>query len=621
MVTRSSDHQSPVFDVRQFRPSPYPVWSWYGILERYGALIIRREDFPDFDGTRGGEEGWDPVLVAKLELIRQRNGWADRTAVDAGHNDLRVKACLGLGVDEDGPSQSTLCRIRLYMQEHGLDAVYNQRFIELLKALELLKEEAPVAVDTVPIAGAGQVQDSFNLLAGVIRRGLSRLASLAGESQEATATRLGLTRHLSRSVKGSAEIEWRDEEERRQFLSQLVAEATQLQEAIAAAVASETESDGQEEPEVRQKPEPDDEPEPSGGTQLNFLDAPEPTRRKVDERTPSDSELKSRLLDELDGVSDRLNKILEDDVEVDSMGMVRGIRQRPAGDRMISATDQDMRHGRKSASTLIAGYKAQIVAAILHGWILLTKVIPANRHDGQDLPELAERLGVMSLRPAYYAGDHAYGTLENHRHFQDLLGDVELVARNARTTNGGRFTKDDFRIDLEKREMTCLAGITVPWTWATRDGRRGWRFQFSGDDCVECPLRQFCISHKSHPAKGRSFFIDEERERALREHLRRRDETDFRDKIKGRQVVERANAGFAQCGGKKARRFGRRATQFDTNLSALAYNLRRLASLADQSEEIQQALEERARALFFFFLASAIVRVVARVDARRFHRA
>jgi hypothetical protein len=613
VITSDERDQLRVFDVRQFRPTPYPVWSFYGVLERFGALIIRRDDFPEFDGTKGGQEGWDPVVVAKLELIRQRHGWTDREAVDAGHNDMRVKACLGLGIEEDGPSQPTLCRVRSQMQEHGLDEVYTQRFVELLKAMELLKEESPVAVDTVPISGAGQVQDTFNLLAGVIRRGLSRLAALMGETREATAEQLGLTRYLSRSVKGSAEIDWRDELQRRQFLAQLVSEAKRLQEAMNAALASKgpaavddeaPENDASNTPETET---PDEEPAPGGASQLSLLNPSEPADREGG-GGGGEPERESRLLNELGAVSAQLDKILEHDVEVDESGAVSGIRQKAAGDRMISSTDADMRHGRKSASSLIAGYKTQIVAAVLYGWILLTKVIPANRHDGQDVAQLIEKLAAMGLDPRYWAGDHAYGTLGNHMFFSQMCSEspdreVELIARNARPSNGEHFSKDDFRIDFNRREMTCLAGHSVPWKWATRSGERGWLFQFPDELCTECPLRQFCT--KAPHTKGRSFFIVEERERVLREHLRRREEPAFRDKLKGRQVVERANAGFAQCGGKEAHRFGREATQFASNLSALAYNLRLLASVAAESDNVQEALEARARALVLVLVAIA----------------
>ena len=61
-------------------------------------------------------------------------------------------------------------------------------------------------------------------------------------------------------------------------------------------------------------------------------------------------------------------------------------------------TDPDMRHGRKSASVLIAGYKAQVVASLLWGFILLTKVFRANQHDGENLPQLLAGSGAAGAQ-------------------------------------------------------------------------------------------------------------------------------------------------------------------------------------------------------------------------------
>lgn len=43
------------------------------------------------------------------------------------------------------------------------------------------------------------------------------------------------------------------------------------------------------------------------------------------------------------------------------------------GDHLICVTDQDMRHGRKSASILTSDYKVQVLASVLFGFILLTR--------------------------------------------------------------------------------------------------------------------------------------------------------------------------------------------------------------------------------------------------------
>lgn len=92
-------------------------------------------------------------------------------------------------------------------------------------------------------------------------------------------------------------------------------------------------------------------------------------------------------------------------------------------------------------------------------------------------------------------------------------------------------------------------------------------------------------------------FIVEDKERLIRQHLERRKEEDFRSKRRLRVAVEHAIAGFAQCGGKQARRFGQAHTDFDASLSALAYNLRRLGSVLKSRKDLQARADE-ARRLF-----------------------
>lgn len=113
-------------------------------------------------------------------------------------------------------------------------------------------------------------------------------------------------------------------------------------------------------------------------------------------------------------------------------GKVQRIRSIPAGDRLISITDPDMRHGRKSKSVIVAGYKVSVMASLLFGFILLTRVMRANQADGQELPALLDRLRALGLFPKKVLGDHAYGPLANYHDFQQRRqrgDDVELIAR------------------------------------------------------------------------------------------------------------------------------------------------------------------------------------------------
>ena len=117
-------------------PEPYPAHSLYGLLETFGHLLIRRGDFPPDQGT--GSSARCPVLLTKLLLIQRKHGWSDYEAVDAARVRLDVKACLGLDVGQPGPSQSRLSRHRAQLAELGLIDRYEERFLHLIRGLELL---------------------------------------------------------------------------------------------------------------------------------------------------------------------------------------------------------------------------------------------------------------------------------------------------------------------------------------------------------------------------------------------------------------------------------------------------------------------------------------------------
>jgi hypothetical protein len=557
MVTRRGSKQELLFPVRAFMPKPYEEGSIYDMLARFGEVLFRRSDFPESDPSLGGTIGWCPVLLTKLVVLQAMHGWTDRETVRRGRVDMQVKACLGLGIEQNGPSQPTLCRHRQRMQELGLDTKYQARLRALLEALELVRDDEPVLIDSAPVDGAGQQLDTYNLLAAAVRKGLRELAARQERDVAEVAADLDLSPYLGRSIKGHFEVDWSDEASRRRLLARLVDDAVRIRTELSRVQTSE----------ASESEDGDDE---GGGP----------------------------------GAAEIIDDIIAHDVDINTDGEVEGIKQRAAGDRLISVTDPDMRNGRKSASRLIAGFKVQVVATVMHGFIVMTRVIRANEHDGHALASIAGQLGERGLRPEWWAGDHAYGTIANHLLFDDDEHG-ELVAPMARASNGGRFTKDEFAYDFETKTLTCPAGVRISKPrWQQRRGRKGRLFVYPSDVCGSCAKREQCVSPTSQ--KGRSVFIVDEEERVIRKHLERREEAEFRERLAHRPAVERAIAGFAQCGGKQARRFGMRNVGFDANLSALAYNLRRLGSLcardADLAARAVQAAAASVAAAFCLFL-------------------
>src|SRR5580658_2016418 len=439
--TTTNSRQQPLFAVRRFVPKPYETGSFYDMLERYGELLIKAEDFPRTSLGEGGVDGICVVLKSKLVLIQKKHSWSDEETVRRVRTDLEVKACLGLGVEQEGPSQPTLSRHRKRMEELELDCVYHERFVALLKTLELVKEEEAVLIDSVPVAGAGQVQDSYNLLAGGIRQGLRRLAQCTGERGAEVARRLDLDLYVERGIKGKVAVDWETTEGPRKLLERLVTDAQRLQGAITdyfakdqpvpvvpdgtdgAAPSWAQGGTGEAPHQVPAQPSlaataeapPASVPEPlyHGGAaqsaepaapaapeaprlsdlpqapQLSLGSAGEPGAAACAQSSDvADQAAKEQALRQ---ATEQLTTIVAHDVDFGPDGQVRGIRQEAAKDRPISITDPDMRHGRKSASVLIAGYKAQVLASLL-GFILMIEVFRANGHDGENLGTLLGKL-------------------------------------------------------------------------------------------------------------------------------------------------------------------------------------------------------------------------------------
>lgn len=595
--------QRPLFDVRRFLPQPYPVGSFYDVLERFGGLLIRASDFPASHQEQGGSDSYCPVLLSKLVLLQRHHSWSDRETVHRARCDMAVKAVLGLGLDQDGPSQSTLCRHRLKMQQRQLDQLYMERLLHLLRTLNLVKKDEAVAVDSMPLSGAGQVLDTYNLLGAGIRQALRTVGEYTGEGTAQVAQRLGMQLYLSRSIKGNAGlgIDWESEAGRRALLDKLVQDALRLQQEIAhTAPGSAKPEPATDSCAPQHAPEP---PEDGGAAAASVCNSDSPSAAQA--APPAVQQAAAQL-----------EQILLHDVEFSADGKVLGIRQQAAGDRLISVTDPDMRHGRKSASVLIAGYKVQVVASVLFGFILLTRVMRANRPDGQALPGMLDALRARGFLPKGVLGDHAYGTLANHHDIQRRRQkgqDIELYARMPRPENGGRLTKDQFEVDFEKRRLRCPAGQLQPLSrYARREGRTGWLFEFPAATCGTCPLQKQCVSPKSQDG-ARSVFVLPEDERLIRAHLVRRRELDFVAVLAERPVVERVQAGLVQCGGKTVHRVGLPQVDFDVALSALTHNLRRLGSLLKQQPELEVQLQQEAdrhkaaqRLLFMCWLLAAL---------------
>lgn len=529
--------------------------SIYAFLSEARYTCFRDEDFAGLFRD-GGRPGVPPSQLCVALLLQTLEGVSDQEAIARTAYDLRWKVALSLHPDEKLCAKSTLQLFRAKLIVHDQYAQLFDKSVEACRRAGKLKRgKLEVAIDSTPVLGRGAVKDTYNLISDQIRCVLTEVACLLGADRGELVAQHGLGRHFAASFKGAVDLDWDDQAQRRALIGQLVADAQ---------VALEV-----------------------GRTAL---------------KEASDLAADSPLT----GACKLLEELLLQDVELepeDGEGprLVQGTRK----DRIISTTDPEMRHGRKSPTKTINGYKATVVADTESGVILETTVAPANQSDGSvaraAIEGAQERVSGDIERSA---GDTAYGTVKARQEVEAL--GIEVVAKAPPAgARKGFFTIDDFEIDKERGVATCPAGRTSAVSRPTRcaENGPGFRYEFAKSDCEACPLRAKCTT----AANGRSIRITEVTE--IQQEYRKQQRTpEFKEKYRRRVVIEHRIARLVQLGIRQARYLGRGKVAFQVAMAAIVANLTAAAAsveaTANTSSALLAALEAQTQRLIRHLLES-----------------
>ncbi|MFN2507108.1 MAG: IS1182 family transposase [Acidimicrobiales bacterium] len=272
--------------------------------------------------------------------------------------------------------------------------------------------------------------------------------------------------------------------------------------------------------------------------------------------------------------ADLLAQVIDQDVTADDEGTPE-IRQGVARDRVISHSDPEMRHGRKSASRRFDGHKLDVIGDEDSELILGVDVRPANEPDGDGAAPLLEAVqGIDGVEVESLLGDMAYSDGDVREAVEEQ--GAELVAKVPSMTNSGRFPKTDFAIDTLAGTVTCPAGVTTTDAKKAQDhkGRPGLRFAFPAATCATCPLREQCVGG----TKGRSIFVGRHHDRIA---AARADQAEPATKalLRQRSKIERKIDHLQDLGMRQARYRGRRRTRLQALLAATVANFKRLGVL------------------------------------------
>ena len=265
-----------------------------------------------------------------------------------------------------------------------------------------------------------------------------------------------------------------------------------------------------------------------------------------------------------------LSQVVLQDVEVTPDGPA--VRQGVAPDRVVSHSDPEMRHGRKSASRRFDGHKLDVIIDEASEMVLGVEVRAGNAGDGEGaVPLLQGVQAVEGIDVATLLADMAYSD-GDVREAVEQTG-AELVAKVPPVTNSGRFPKTEFNIDLGTGTVTCPAGVTTADARPAKDhkGRLATMFHFDAGTCEICPLRDRCTAGKG----GRTIMVGRHHKRIEAAQA----EPGTKALLRRRSKVERKIDHLQDLGMRKALYRGRRKTRLQALLAATVANLKRLAVL------------------------------------------
>jgi IS5 family transposase len=261
------------------------------------------------------------------------------------------------------------------------------------------------------------------------------------------------------------------------------------------------------------------------------------------------------------------------DVEVDENGkanLIKGV----AKNRRISIEDSEMRHGRKSRSVRVDGYKRHVLHDLDTGLIRAVGITPANVPEASVTEAISKDLEQQEVCLRELHIDRAY--LSSHL-VRERSDDLVVYCKAWPVRESKRFSKHTFTLDWERQMIRCPAEQKMPFVL-------GGVVHFPKETCAQCLLKEQCTTS----AKGRSVSIHPDE--ALLLELRERQQTaQGRTKLRERVAVEHTLAHVGQWQGRRARYRGLRKNLFDLRRCAVVHNLHVLAHSQPLQADLQDA--------------------------------
>ena len=494
--------------------------SFYAKMHDFSDKIITDEDFADMYCLNNGRTSVPPARLTKVLILENYETLSDREALEMLRFNIKWKYALDVPIGYEGFDRSLLVYFRARLLVNNKDKMVFKKTLELARKAGLLKKEVDQVIDSTPMLGAGAVKDTYELLRDGIRKVLSLM-----DKKIKSKTDLSLKAYSKGDSK--PKINWDDKKERQELLSLLVSDVRKV---------------------------------------LSHVDV---NKEDVD--------------NQLKDAANLLARIVSQDIEEDKKGKPK-IKKGVAKDRVISTTDPEMRHGRKSRSGKFNGYKNHILKDVDSDIITNVDVSPGNCPDADMAKTLIdEAKEEFEVETKSLCGDGAYGSGKMRKDMDDK--EIDLISKAPPVVDTGKLSKEEFDIDVKEERVVCPEGKVAEKCHKSKDaeGEVTKTFVFSKETCSNCSKRNECTNAKN---SGRTIRVGPYEEYLQKARKIQKTERFKEVYNKRRPPVERKIGELIYHGLRKTKYKGKRKSRLQALFTAVGVNLKKIFKEQDEKRLI-----------------------------------
>jgi IS5 family transposase len=526
-------------DIMLLRDDLLAQGSIHWLLARHGDLLFPRWVFEGWRSeSKIGRPGWPAELLMGLLLLRYSEEGTSRVgSLRRAEHDAQWRAALRLPWREAPPDEKTMREFEAFLKAPHPEAGEPRVLVLFEHWTRLALDEGTVGEDIVPVIDStpmwcfGAVLDTVNLLGEGLRSLGRRWARARGVPLEQVAAEWALPLLLAKSAKGHFEgTDWSDTEARSRVLTELA----------------------------------------------------ETVNRCVEQVTHELDQVRQNKREPLAKRCQTLLRVVSEDLTVDDEGRTVVVR-RQTSERIISLTEPEAQHFRKSKSKVCSGFKLHVLGEAASGLILALSVTPGGEHDATQATPLIARAKALLQDIEEVLADSAYGRMPTRQEVLKATG-ITLLAPPPSAGKSGELGKKDFDIDFDAMRATCPGGVaTTIWKHTKSSGELVPTFCWPVGSEEACQCRDECPVHRRHTTKKGRECAPRRRlqlhpqEQELRELRAQWQTPDVRRRYRRRSQGERLIHQVTRRGGRQARAWGLASAELQAYCIAAVNNLQLLA--------------------------------------------